>query len=256
MQSNFKTFIEKYKRAQQQLHASRNIEQNWSLLQSCISLLQNLGEFQNAIEDFEKRFAVEILQTNERLNQVNDEYLGYKLIERRDINELRKICTRIKESQQNNLQSDNNEIGLGLFSTLFEMIKLICCETHDTTLTVVFSSIEKQLNNVEPPEIINASGTDLPNCSFAPQEFITEIGQYLLTLPQHLEPLLLSPTPSLKIALEYCDKKYTKNIPSADVFLSIIVEEFCTVYQSQILQIKSLNNSASRQIATDIGKFF
>jgi len=45
----------------------------------------------------------------------------------------------------------------------------------------------------------------MPSFSFAPQESITQIGQYLLTLPQHLEPLLLSPSSLLKQALEVCN---------------------------------------------------
>lgn len=74
----------------------------------------------------------------------------------------------------------------------------------------------------------------------------------MLTLPQHLEPLLLSPSTHLKLALELCDTKYTQNIPSTDVLLSLLVDECCAMYEDQITQICSLSTTGSKQIATDI----
>lgn len=97
---------------------------------------------------------------------------------------------------------------------------------------------------------------NLPDYSFAPQEYITQVGQYLLTLPQHLEPLLLAPAKPLKVALEICDAKYTRNIPSADILLSLIVDECCALYQEQISQIVNLSSSGAKQLATDIGNTF
>lgn len=79
-----------------------------------------------------------------------------------------------------------------------------------------------------------------------------QVGQYLLTLPQHLEPLLLAPTQSLKFALELCDDKYSTNMASADVLLSLLVDECCALYEEQIAQICQLSPADSKQLATDI----
>ena len=43
---------------------------------------------------------------------------------------------------------------------------------------------------------------DMPDFSFSPQEYITQIGQYLMTLPQHLEPYMTSENPSLSRAFQ------------------------------------------------------
>ena len=43
---------------------------------------------------------------------------------------------------------------------------------------------------------------DMPDFSFSPQEYITQIGQYLMTLPQHLEPYMTNENPSLARALQ------------------------------------------------------
>ena len=39
-------------------------------------------------------------------------------------------------------------------------------------------------------------------CSFAPQEYITKVGQYLMTLPQHLEPYMTHDNLGLTKALQ------------------------------------------------------
>ena len=43
---------------------------------------------------------------------------------------------------------------------------------------------------------------DMPDFSFSPQEYITQIGQYLMTLPQHLEPYMTNENPSLSRAFQ------------------------------------------------------
>ncbi|KAG4072255.1 hypothetical protein HA402_004187 [Bradysia odoriphaga] len=250
----FKIFLDKYRKAQQQLHASRNSEQNWSLLQTCISLLQNIGDFASQLTEFSNTVSDRLLQL-EPIHTSNDKSLhfGYKMKEKRELNEFRKLIQSIRLKSDNHSDDDNPNATFTVFVPTFEVLKPICEYTHDTTLASIFSPIEKYLTtNVEPPESLNSSDQNLPDYSFAPQEFITQIGQYLLTLPQHLEPLLLSPSTHLKTALELCDTKYTQNIPSTDVLLSLLVDECCAMYEEQITQICQLSPTASKQIATDI----
>lgn len=64
--------------------------------------------------------------------------------------------------------------------------------------------------------------------------------------------MLLSPSQQLKIALELCDQKYSKNAPSADILLSLLTTECCALYEERIGQICTLNTSGAKQIATDI----
>lgn len=271
----FKVFLEKYKKAQQQLHASRNSEQNWSLLQTCISLLQNIGDFTSQLSEFGNTIADRLLQL-EQIHLTNDKavHFGYKIKEKRELNEFRKLIGAIRlKNDSRAADEDNPSATFTVFVPTFEVLKPICEYAHDTTLASIFSPIEKYLTtNVEPPESLNSSDQNLPDYSFAPQEFITQvsfaqfaqphpqwnnkkifqIGQYLLTLPQHLEPLLLSPSVHLKTALDLCDTKYTQNIPSTDVLLSLLVDECCAMYEEQITKICQLSPIASKQIATDI----
>lgn len=98
--------------------------------------------------------------------------------------------------------------------------------------------------------------SDLPDFSFAPQEYITQVGQYLMTLPQHLEPFLLRDNPSLTKALKAADQQYSQESCESgftNVLLGIIAKETCQMFQDQTWGIYELNQAACKQLATDIG---
>lgn len=101
-------------------------------------------------------------------------------------------------------------------------------------------------------------------CLFFPKNIILvslkfQIGQYLMTLPQHLEPFLFRENPSLSCALKAADPGYsTANDVEgalADVFLSIVANGICQHFTDRILSIRELNHAASRQLSHDISKF-
>lgn len=176
LQYIFKIFLDKYRKAQQQLHASRDSEQNWSLLQTCISLLQNIGDFTSQLNEFGNLVADRLLQ----LESIHTKSLhfGYKMKEKRELNEFRKLIQSIRLKNESN--DDNPNATFTVFVPTFEVLKPICEYIHDTTLASIFSPIEKYLTtNVEPPESLNSSDQNLPDYSFAPQEFITQVSVLL-----------------------------------------------------------------------------
>lgn len=77
-----------------------------------------------------------------------------------------------------------------------------------------------------------------------------------MTLPQHLEPLLLTPSQQLKSALELCDERYGRVNPtheaSADILLSLVTDECCALYVERIGKIERIDTYGSKQIACDI----
>lgn len=74
-------------------------------------------------------------------------------------------------------------------------------------------------------------------------------------MPQNLEPLLLKPSESLKLALETSDPNYKENIPSADVLLSLVADETSVMLKQKVLEMSSLNDMQSRLLAADIDYF-
>jgi hypothetical protein len=93
----------------------------------------------------------------------------------------------------------------------------------------------------------------------SPQEYITQIGQYLMTLPQHLEPYMTEENPALARAFQerlfpYCSgvvESVDQN--PADFLLACTARATCDTYQSVILKIQNVSHNSSKQLATDVG---
>ncbi|KAG6455856.1 hypothetical protein O3G_MSEX009423 [Manduca sexta] len=79
----------------------------------------------------------------------------------------------------------------------------------------------------------DALSTDLPDFALSPQEYITEIGQYLMTLPQHLEMHLSE-----------------KQAPWQ--FLSDVCTHTCEIYAEKILNIRNMDALGTKRCLTDI----
>ncbi|KAJ2941754.1 hypothetical protein O0L34_g10560 [Tuta absoluta] len=79
----------------------------------------------------------------------------------------------------------------------------------------------------------DALSTDLPDFALSPQEYITEIGQYLMTLPQHLE-------------MHLSDKEAPWQ------YLNEVCTHTCEVYAEKILNIRSMDALGTKRCLTDI----
>lgn len=123
-----------------------------------------------------------------------------------------------------------------------------------------------QLGGFEWAGIISSSGggltEDLPEFGLAPMEYITQIGQYLMMLPQHLEPFVLQENRGLSRALSEQTFPYGKNQSSdeqappdsaADFLLGCVARATASCLSEAILRIESVGAKAARQLAADIG---
>lgn len=261
----FKRQLENFSRTQRQLSlnlgssagtgANAPRSENWSLLQYTMSQLQCLADFQLQLHQFEKMLHDRMSTLANRL-QKPDTSGGISIYQTCDRASHTQLLANITDYQQKRAEATaaTSADSLGIFPQIYSKLKTYLAETHDITLNILLQPIEVHLAHIRPPVDTHSAsaGINMPTFSFAPQESITQIGQYLLTLPQHLEPVLLSPSPLLKQALELCNIKYTQAIPCADVLLSLVVEQCCVLYQAQILQIKSLPASSATQLGVDI----
>lgn len=164
------------------MRASRTSEQDWSLLQTCISFLQCVGDFKMSLDKLEKKLSNIILEVKDTINQQNDYDFCYKFQTKREINEFKKLVEIVNEYNENTYipSLPNQNQCHGIFSGVNELIKPLCDEIHDITLASVFTPMEKHLKNLEISSSFNLSNTaDLPDYSYAPQEYITQIGQVL-----------------------------------------------------------------------------
>ncbi|XP_050079458.1 conserved oligomeric Golgi complex subunit 7 [Anopheles maculipalpis] len=254
LQNYLLSYLDQYNKVQKQLAASQPNQTDWNLLQLSVVLLQYLGAFRQAVQELEQKL-IENVQTKHTQLVTNPARarFEYRLNTKGEVNELRKMVTTFEASSEPNRE---------FFTEFHTRMKRTCEDIHDTMLQIAFSPITKHFKQIEPVPSSPAGATigsaamdALPDYSYAPQEYITLISQYLLTLPQHLEPLLLSPASVLKAVLEVADHRYASNRPCADVFLALVVEESEALYVEQIENICSLNASGAKQLATDIEYF-
>jgi len=110
----------------------------------------------------------------------------------------------------------------------------------------------------------SVSGELLP--SYAESEYITEVGQYLMTVPQQLEPFVISSEDAgMKTAVKWSNlqstplsittKPITQSLADFDLvsfWLDVISRAFTSFYIETILNIPSLSERATKQLVLDL----
>lgn len=242
IESSINVYLKNYSTVIHRAHLSVGTKENWNLMQSCLSILQNLADIQKKVMHLSEEISEGILSVSSTSSDCGLFDIFMKGIKHS------KLSTYEKKLQDH----EDLETVLVIFPKIMEEIATNLIETHEITINILVTPIEEHLKQTTPSNPSGTTSVDLPSFSFAPQENITQIGQYLLTLPQHLEPLLLTPSKLLHTGLEMCNEKYSQNIPCSDVLLSLVVEQCCHMFQNRILQMKSLNPTESKQISVDI----
>ena len=90
----------------------------------------------------------------------------------------------------------------------------------------------------------------------APQEYITKIGQYLLTLPQNFEPFTMQDNQKLIISLHkgklpYLDEKDLSD-DITTCWLDSIANATASTFLEEILAIQQLSLGSQQQLVIDI----
>ncbi|XP_055599573.1 conserved oligomeric Golgi complex subunit 7 [Uranotaenia lowii] len=223
----FVKYIEYFASLQKQLLYYNAENTDWSLIQLNVNTLQYLSDFYQIMQDCESKIS-NITNSSTDKNANAD----------------------ISETLWTDEQLKNN--GDLYFPDEYKALRKTSWRIHNNVIKLILHTIEKRMNEMTFQKSQNNDNFVLPDCSYAPQEYVTQIGQYLLTLPQHLEPLLLSPPITLQSLLKFCDNAYISEKPCSDVLLSLVAEEITALYQEKIDNILSLSTSGAKQLAADI----
>ncbi|KAL7290045.1 hypothetical protein TKK_0015774 [Trichogramma kaykai] len=250
----FNNYLEKYKIGLKQLNKRKVKHEDWNLFQMCLTLMQTTGEFLRLIDEFEDLLVSNILDTHKKLrNPDNDVFHQYLILI------LNEHGLKEFESLVSNIQKGNKSV----LDPTKRTVRKLCSDSHRLTYEVIFAPIFTQLLLISKSaawssalnKTSNPISLDLPDYSFAPQEYITQVGQYLMTLPQHLEPFLLKDNPNLTKALKAADAQYNQELCETaytNILLGIIAKETCQMFQDQTWGIYELSQTACKQLATDI----
>lgn len=249
IKSYFSSYLEQFQNALKRLDKQKGNGEDWNMFQMCLSLLQGVGQLLSEVRHLDKELLQSLLNTTKTLpDEKCSPFTNFRLLLLDDTG--RKEFDLLLKSFQEGGQEYVLKSVLGA-------IEKLCGDVHRTTFAVILAPITVQLNLVQSAPAWCASTKtpatltlDLPDYSFAPQEYITQIGQYLMTLPQHLEPFLLRDNPALTLALSVAVSDGVGG--SADLLLAGVARTTCLTYCDRILGISQLNSSACKQLATDI----
>ncbi|XP_011502446.1 PREDICTED: conserved oligomeric Golgi complex subunit 7 [Ceratosolen solmsi marchali] len=249
----FNNYLKQFKLALKQLNKRKVKYEDWNLFQMCLTMMQTTGEFFRLVEQFEENLFTNVINSyiilQNPTKSVFEQYINLLLIPATQI-EFQEFVTSIQKEEKSILNST------------LKSIQSLCIDLHRSTYEVIFAPIFTQLLQIKkaPAWSMNLDkgsflSLDLPDYSFAPQEYITQVGQYLMTLPQHLEPFLLKDNPSLTKALKIADSRYSEDPCESgftNILLEIVAKEICQMFQDQTWSICELNTTACKQLATDI----
>ncbi|KAM6898496.1 conserved oligomeric Golgi complex subunit 7 isoform 1-T1 [Lycodopsis pacificus] len=257
-------------------------QEDWTAFQNSVRIIATCGELLRQCGAFEQQLSNKILGTAGKY--LSESYSPRSLAGIQEASSTeRRSTTRNPWQEYNYLQRGNmteynslmevlyslKEKGTGNSSLLTEpraALARLNQQANQLAFDSVFLQIKHQLCLVSKMERQEAPGfgesytEDLPTFSLSPQEYISNIGQYLMSLPLHLEPFVTQEDPALEMALHAGKLPFPPeqgdDLPeldnTADYWLGSIARATMQTYCDAILLIPQLSTRSTKQLATDI----
>uniref|UniRef100_A0A2K5DCM2 Conserved oligomeric Golgi complex subunit 7 n=1 Tax=Aotus nancymaae TaxID=37293 RepID=A0A2K5DCM2_AOTNA len=257
-------------------------QEDWTAFQNSIRIIATCGELLRHCGDFEQQLANRILSTAGK-------YLSDSCSPRSLAGFQESILTDKKSSaknpwqEYNYLQKDNPAEYASLMEILYTLkekgssnhnllaasraaLTRLNQQAHQLAFDSVFLRIKQQLLLISKMDSWNTAGIgetltdDLPAFSLTPLEYISNIGQYIMSLPLNLEPFVTQEDSALELALHAGKLPFPPEqgdeLPEldnmADNWLGSIARATMQTYCDAILQIPELSPHSAKQLATDI----
>ncbi|XP_077481878.1 conserved oligomeric Golgi complex subunit 7 [Stigmatopora argus] len=254
-------------------------QEDWTAFQNSVRIIATCGELLRQCGTFEQQLSNKIMGTAGKY--LSDSYSPRTLAGIQETS----TADRKKNPWQeyNYLQRGSTAEYNGLMELLFSLkekgagnsnllaepraaLTRLNQQAHQLAFDSVFLQIKHQLapvtkmESTESPGLGESYAEDLPSFSLSPQEYITNIGQYLMSLPLHLEPFVTQEDPALELALHAGKLPFPAeqgdDLPeldnTADYWLGSIARATMQTYCDAILLIPKLSAHSTKQLATDI----
>uniref|UniRef100_A0A8C5EIS8 Conserved oligomeric Golgi complex subunit 7 n=1 Tax=Gouania willdenowi TaxID=441366 RepID=A0A8C5EIS8_GOUWI len=240
--------------------SSSVFHEDWTAFQNSVRTTSASGKYLS--ESYSPRSLAGIQEaiSSERKNATRNPWQEYNYLQRGNVaqyNNLMEVLYSLKEKgtgtssllaePRTALTRLNQQANQLAFDSVFLQIKYQLC---------LVSKMESQ----EGPGLGESYSEDLPTFSLSPQEYITNIGQFLMSLPLHLEPFVTQEDSALEMALHAGKLPFPpergEDLPeldnTADYWLGSIARATMQTYCDAILLIPSLSPHSTKQLATDI----
>jgi hypothetical protein len=246
---------------------NNNNNEDWESFRHFVRIIQIVGDLIIKYEELEVKLEKQI-QSIFLHNQLNDVHsnlvsiLNYKeyLLQDTDRIKLNRLITVLESGDDYNMMKD-------LLKPMYSLSESV----HKYAFEIVFAPVKHLIKNLaksniwsrqQPQLKQDSNSVNVPLFAFAPQEYITKIGQYLLTLPQNFEPFTMQDNANLIVALHkgklpYLDVKDLSDDITA-CWLDSIANATAITFTDEILNIGSggagggIVVNSQRQLIIDI----
>ncbi|XP_044308477.1 conserved oligomeric Golgi complex subunit 7 isoform X1 [Varanus komodoensis] len=255
-------------------------QEDWTAFQTAVRIIATCGELLRQCGDFEQQLANRILSTAGR--HLSDSYSPCSLSGLQEPSLEKQSPAKNPWQEYNYLQRESPAEYTALLETLYNLKEkgtshnlLLSSRSalvrlnqlaHELAFDSVFLRIKQQLLLVAKMEGWSTSSSgemlmeDLPTFSLTPLEYISNIGQYIMSLPLHLEPFVTQEDSALELALHAGKLPFPpeqgEEPPEldnmADYWLGSLARATMQTYCEAILQIPELTPHSAKQLATDI----
>ncbi|XP_043945756.1 conserved oligomeric Golgi complex subunit 7 isoform X1 [Protopterus annectens] len=259
-----------------------HFQEDWTAFHNSVRIISCCGDLLRQCQDFDQQLSNRILLLAGK--HLSDSYSPCSLTSIHEAGCTDKKCASRNPWQEYNYLLKGNsadytslmeilyslkEKGTGnsnLLSKARSALLHLNQQTHQLAFDSVFVRIKQQLSVVPRMESWSLSGMDetlteeLPAFSLTPLEYITNIGQYIMSLPLHLEPFVTQEDAALELALHAGKLPFPPEqgdeLPEldniADYWLGSIARATMQTYCEAVLQIPEISPHSTKQLATDI----
>eukprot|EP00095_Tigriopus_kingsejongensis_P003579 maker-scaffold140_size315649-snap-gene-2.23 protein:Tk03579 transcript:maker-scaffold140_size315649-snap-gene-2.23-mRNA-1 annotation:"conserved oligomeric golgi complex subunit 7" len=254
------TYLDRFTNLMRRLDKRKSASHSWGIFQNSLTLNQAVGDLLLSLEQLDITLSIDFLERTKPFLGNNDgrqSAFGQFQIFFLDSGAMLKLDTFFEKVT----------VGTNypILVKCLKIVSKVCSELQFSTFTIIFHPIQEELNGVAELDVWKSSSAgsdsteqDMPDFSFSPQEYITQIGQYLMTLPQHLEPYMTNENPALARTFQERVFPYCSGIGEnseqnpADFILACIANASCDTYQGVILKIPTLSTNSNKQLACDV----
>ena len=255
------THLDRYRKLTRRLEKKKVIvDDDWSVLQHCLTANQITGELLLMLEQLEVSVSTAFLESSRPYlgpdsseNPLHQHHIF--LLDSGDILRLNELYSSI---------SSPSGTASPMLQESMTLLAGICSDLQKTTFSLMFHPVSAQLEQIPGLNTWAATTSgqssletaEMPEFSLSPSEYITCVGEFLMTLPQHLDPYMSQDSPALLRALRqnvFPGGSEAGSLQSpADFLLGCISSSTCSSYISYISSIPSLNTGSAKQLAVDI----
>lgn len=252
----------------QRLKSSSSNSPNWPLIQRTLFNFQIIGEYLQQLNHFQQQIHLSIQECQSRHSELNPDSISISYMNRFDLF-LLNLDSKPKIAKQiETYLESSSEILSPVHRDCVQLAKSVASAICDSILDYVHIFLNNFIVSLQ--QQLTVGHTDeSESVTFSPNEYITQIGQYLLTLPQYLEPFSPSDNPHFKVALKHSVEIFNQHSPllysesseCESLLLESILRQTIHAFLDNILQLSTvsksnarvkLNRSVKKQIGIDL----